>query len=496
MNTLAVVGYILLVIYLISLVFITLFCLMQLFLLLRYLSGRHGNRFEDSKPEMAIPAFPMVTIQLPIFNEKFVVERLIDQVIQMDYPKDRLEIHVLDDSTDETILLSKAKVAHYQTLGYNIACITRKDRVGYKAGALKNGMDYASGAFIAIFDADFLPEPDFLNKTIRAFDDHEIGVVQTRWAHLNQSYSLLTELQALQLNVHFTVEQKGRYKAGYMLQFNGTAGIWRTECIHDAGGWEADTLTEDLDLSYRAQMKGWKIKYMEEVTTPSELPVDINGLKSQQFRWMKGGAETAVKMLAKVWRSNIQWYQKVHATHHLLSSSIFIFVFLISILSFPVLFMVDYLNLGIQYFSVFLVSLLAIIVVYFVANVQVAWPKTNKLRMMVKFLCLFPIFLSVSMALSLHNAWAVVQGFIGKKTSFVRTPKYGITNQKKQHLSKAYFSKKLDWIVFFETLLLLYFLIAAYTAITTHKQDFLILHLMLVIGYSILLIYAVRAKIS
>ncbi|MBK9735611.1 MAG: glycosyltransferase [Saprospiraceae bacterium] len=247
----------------------------------------------------------VVTIQLPVYNEKYVIERLIDNIIKLDYPKDRMEIHILDDSTDETKTIVQKKVSYYKKSGYNIDYFNRHERTGFKAGALKDGMKMAKGEFIAIFDADFLPRPNFLRLTLPSFDDPKIGVVQTRWEHINQSYSLLTELQAFQLNVHFTVEQKGRYQAGYMLQFNGTAGIWRSSCIIDAGGWEADTLTEDLDLSYRAQMKGWHIKYLEHVTAPAELPAEINGLKSQQFRWMKGGAETAKKMLPRVWDSKI-----------------------------------------------------------------------------------------------------------------------------------------------------------------------------------------------
>ena len=282
----ATIANILLGLYVIALIYIMVFCLMQFHLLYHY--GKNAEvssqDFEDTKDE----DLPFVTIQLPIYNELYVVERLVDNIAKFDYPKDKYEIHILDDSTDETMQIALAKVEEYKAKGFNIEHITRSNRVGYKAGALKEGTKFAKGKFLAIFDADFLPNPDFLRQTIPHFSDEKVGVVQTRWEHINEDYSLITRLQAFQLNVHFTVEQMGRYNADYLLQFNGTAGIWRRECITDAGGWEADTLTEDLDLSYRAQFKGWKITFLEDITSPAELPAEMNGLKSQQHRWMKG----------------------------------------------------------------------------------------------------------------------------------------------------------------------------------------------------------------
>ena len=325
----ATIANILLGLYVVALIYIMVFCLMQFHLLYHYRKNAEvsSEDFEDTNDE----DLPFVTIQLPIYNELYVVERLIDNIAKFDYPKDKYEIHILDDSTDETVQIALAKVEEYKAKGFNIEHITRSNRVGYKAGALKEGTKFAKGKFLAIFDADFLPNPDFLRQTIPHFADEKVGVVQTRWEHINEDYSLITRLQAFQLNVHFTVEQMGRYNADYLLQFNGTAGIWRRECITDAGGWEADTLTEDLDLSYRAQFKGWKITFLEDITSPAELPAEMNGLKSQQHRWMKGGAETAVKLLPTVWKSNISLGQKIHATSHLLSSSIFLFVFFIGI---------------------------------------------------------------------------------------------------------------------------------------------------------------------
>lgn len=496
MNVLVILGYIFFCIYAVSLTYITLFCLMQLHLLYRYFYGKYGFTIAKKSLPSSYNSVPFVTVQLPVYNEKYVVERLIDNIVLLDYPKDKFEIHVLDDSTDDTRVITQRKVDEYQNKGFNIKLITRTDRTGYKAGALKEGMEKAKGEFIAIFDADFLPRPDFLRLTLPSFSEPDVGVVQTRWEHINQNYSLLTELQAFQLNVHFTVEQKGRYNAGYMLQFNGTAGIWRKSCITDAGGWEADTLTEDLDLSYRAQMKGWKIKYMEDVTSPSELPAEINGLKSQQFRWMKGGAETARKMLPKVWSSGISLNNKIQATVHLLSSSIFIFVFLMGVFSFPLLFLIDPLGLDTGKFSIFFASLLAIILVYYVANVEVAWPKENKIKMVVKFIFLFPVFLALSMGLAFHNSLAVIQGFWGQKSSFVRTPKYGIRKKNDDVVKSIYFSRKLNNVAIGEGILSAYFFIALYFGWQFDMKEFFALHILLAFGYLILFAYAVQSKFS
>ena len=492
-----IAGYFILVVYLISLIFITIFCLMQLHLLYRYYNKKlTSSKRSTSHTFMEEPNLPFITIQLPIFNEKYVVERLIDNVLLLDYPRDKYEVQVLDDSTDDTINITMAKVAHYKSLGFNIECLTRLDRSGYKAGALKAATTSAKGEFIVIFDADFLPNPDFLKLTIPAFQDPKIGVVQTRWEHLNQHYSLLTEMQAFQLNVHFTIEQKGRYEAEYLLQFNGTAGIWRKSCIDDAGGWEADTLTEDLDLSYRAQLKGWKIKYLEDVTAPAELPAEINGLKSQQFRWMKGGAETAKKMLPKVWTSGISWTKKTQATVHLLSSSVFIFVFLLGVFSVPLLFFINPMGIKPESFTVFLLSLLSIIIVYFAANVGKAWPRENKLKMILKFFLLFPVFLALSMGLAFHNSLAVMQGWLGKQSAFIRTPKYGANGKSTSIAKKSYFSQKMDWVSVGEGLLSLYFLGALYIAWAYDMKEFVAMHVLLAVGYLILFGYAIRSKFA
>ncbi|HKK78015.1 MAG TPA: glycosyltransferase, partial [Phaeodactylibacter sp.] len=411
------------------------------------------------------------------------------------YPKERYEIHILDDSTDETVDITRRKVEEYRAKGYRIEQIRRADRKGFKAGALRYGMQKAKGEFLAIFDADFLPRPDFLKATIPYFQDQKVGVVQTRWEHINQDYSLITKLQALQLNVHFTVEQVGRMSGDYMLQFNGTAGVWRRETIDDAGGWEADTLTEDLDLSIRAQLNGWKIYYREEVGSPAELPAEMNSFKSQQFRWMKGGAETAKKMLPTVWKSDLSFSKKFHTTVHLLASTIFVFVFITGVFSVPLLFLLgDLIELGFSknFFAYFLVGLLSIIAVYYVANVQAPVHKESFGKALFKFLFLFPLFLALSMGLSLHNTVAVLQGYQGKKSPFVRTPKFNIKSLRDNFNKRKYLSHKLSWTTVLEGVMALYFAAAVVGGIYIQNTTFIVFHLMLALGYGAIFYYTLR----
>lgn len=488
-----ILGIFIFVIYFLCLVYISFYCLMQFHLLVKYRKARKSSRSGCSVEKADWDDYPFITIQLPIFNEYYVVERLIDNICALDYPRERFEIHVLDDSTDETVNLSRAKAEAYADKGFQIQVITREARTGYKAGALRDAMPYAKGEFIAIFDADFLPNPDFLKKTLPYFKDKRVGVVQTRWGHINQSYSLITELQAFQLNVHFTVEQKGREQGNYLLQFNGTAGVWRRHTIEDAGGWEADTLTEDLDLSYRAQLKDWKIVYLEDVCSPAELPSEMIGLKSQQYRWMKGGAETARKLLPQVWSSkNLSLSQKVLASSHLLASSVFLFVFLLGLFSVPLLFVFNPLNQDMELMSFFLVSLIAIIAVYYVANVEAAWDKENKLKSIFKFIVIFPAFLAMSMGLSLHNSIAVVQGYLGRKSAFVRTPKFNIKSLRDSFRKKKYRQSKISWLTAWEGILAIYFLMAFVYGIFKGDGSLLIFHFLLFAGYSSIFYYSIK----
>ena len=487
-----IVAYIVVGLYTLALTYITFYCLIQLHLLLKY--GRRRNIKYSHTPEPVFTGreLPSVTIQLPLFNERFVAERLIDNIVAMDYPQDKLQIQILDDSTDDTQEVCRKKVEEYRQKGIHIEYVHRTDRAGYKAGALRDGLATATGEFIAIFDADFLPHRDFLLQTLPYFEDEKVGVVQTRWDHINGDYSIITRLQAFQLNVHFTIEQSGRQSGNYFLQFNGTAGVWRRKTIEDAGGWEADTLTEDLDLSYRAQLKGWKIRYRQDVVSPAELPAEMNGLKSQQFRWMKGGAENARKLIPAVIRSSIPFSQKIHAITHLLSSSIFLVVFVLAVLSVPTLFLVSTIHLDMRNYWVFLVGILSVALVYFVANSDTTWQDIPVLKRIGLFILIFPLFLSLSMGLSLHNSIAVIQGYRGKKSAFVRTPKFNIRQIQDSFKKGAYTAAKISGTTVIEGLLALYFLSAIVLGIAEGKTSFLIYHVMLMIGFGGIFLYTVR----
>lgn len=487
-----IVGYVLLGGYTVALCYVTIYCLMQFHLLYHYSKHHSKDKLDELKDPGLDSNLPFVTIQLPIYNEKYVIERLIDNIADLDYPKKKFEIHILDDSNDETLKIVERKVQEYKGKGFNIEQVLREKRTGFKAGALRDAMDRVKGEFIAIFDADFLPNRDFLKKTIPHFKDEKVGVVQTRWEHINQEYSLITKLQAFQLNVHFSVEQQGRESADYMLQFNGTAGVWRKETIESAGGWEADTLTEDLDLSYRAQLKGWKIHFLEELGSPAELPAEMNGLKSQQFRWMKGGAETAKKILPSVWNSDLGFIKKIHASLHLMNSSVFLFVFLLGVFSVPLLFFTKVLHMNSNIYSLFLIGLISIVFVYFVANNNVYNKKGGKITSIIRFVLLFPVFLALSMGLSLHNSVAVLQGLFGKKTAFVRTPKLNIKTLSDKMVVSNYLKYKISFITILEGLLAFYFLFGVYTGIRTGENIFLIFHLLLFFGYAAIFFYSIK----
>jgi cellulose synthase/poly-beta-1,6-N-acetylglucosamine synthase-like glycosyltransferase len=427
--------------------------------------------------------YPLVTIQLPIYNEQYVANRLIDNIVQLDYPLDRFEIQVLDDSTDDTSALIARKVQYYQTQKIQIVHIQRKNRTGFKAGALRDALPQATGAFIAIFDADFLPKSNFLKQMLPYFENPKVGVVQGRWEHINDDYSLLTRIQALQLNVHFTIEQVGRQNGNFLLQFNGTAGLWRRTAIEDAGGWEADTLTEDLDLSYRAQLRGWQIEYVEKVGVPSELPVEMNGLKAQQFRWMKGGAENARKLLRKVWQQPFSMARKIHATQHLLASSIFLMLFLASITSLPLLYFFPKIGFS-RFFFYFVYSSFGIFfLLILTANLKENIRKKSFWIILLEIMVVFPFFMLMMSGLCWHNAIAVLEGLLGKKSDFVRTPKYDIRIMGDMFHQKSYITKYPPISTFVEGVLAILFLGAAIWGVNHGVTVFWLFHLNLGVGF-------------
>lgn len=479
---------VIIVVYTIALTLIFIYALAQLNLLSNYLKAQKKQsqavKFDFSNPNN----IPFVSIQLPVYNEMYVMERLLENISKMDYPKDKLEIQVLDDSTDESLELTQKLVKQLKLSGVNIVHIHRTKRTGFKAGALKEGLKVAKGEFIAIFDADFLPRPNWLKETIPYFKDENIGVVQTRWSHLNRNHSVLTKIQAFALDAHFTLEQVGRNSKSHFINFNGTAGVWRKTCILEAGNWEGDTLTEDLDLSYRAQLKNWKFKYLEDVETPAELPMAISAARSQQFRWNKGGAENFRKMAWKLVKNKrISAKTKAHGLLHLLNSTMFLNIFIVAVLSIPMLYIKNEYESLKPYFyvmSFFVVSSIIFFVCYWFMYKKIYG---NSLKDFIEYLGMFFTFFSIAMGFSLHNSVAVLEGHFGKRSDFVRTPKFNINSLSDSWKNNKYLSKKIPIYVLFEGLLTLYFGFGMYSAFVVGNQggDFGLFpfHLMLFLGF-------------
>ena len=488
------------VLYTISLLLIFMYSLAQLNLLFNYLSSKKvkddSPKFDLSNPD----EIPCITIQLPVYNEMYVMERLLDNIAKIDYPKDKLEIQVLDDSTDETVETTLKHVQQLQSTGLDIKHITRADRKGFKAGALKEGLEIAKGSIIAIFDSDFLPQKDWLKHTIPYFKDEAIGVVQTRWGHINRNYSILTRIQAFALDAHFTLEQVGRNSKGHFINFNGTAGLWRKTCIIDAGNWEGDTLTEDLDLSYRAQLKNWKFKYLEDVETPAELPIVISAARSQQFRWNKGGAENFRKMMGRVIKSkNITAKTKVHGLLHLLNSTMFLNVLIVGVLSIPMLYIKnEYAHLRPYFYvmSFFVMSTIIFFICYWFMYKNIYG---SGFKNFIKYIGMFFVFFSIAMGFSLHNSIAVLEGHWGKKSEFVRTPKFNISKYKDNWKNNKYMKRTISIHVIFEGVLMLYFGFGMYSAFIVGNQggDFGLFpfHLMLFIGFGYVFFKSIASKV-
>ncbi len=475
--------------YAISLIVIFLYSLAQVHLVYHYL--KNEDKTDEKEGDETLKFHAKVTVQLPIYNERYVIKRLLNAVSKFNWPKQKLEIQVLDDSTDDTSAIIATKVEELQNKEFNIKHIQRNSREGYKAGALQYGLKRAKGKFIVIFDADFVPGKNFLKKTVPHFKNKKIGMVQTCWTHLNKKYSLLTCMQAFALDAHFSIEQKGRNSAGYFMNFNGTAGVWRKSCIEESGGWQHDTLTEDLDLSYRAQLKGWKFKYLEEVKTPAELPVAISAIKSQQHRWMKGAAESARKHLSRLWKSDASFLKKIQGSSHLMGSGIFIFILLLSVLSVPLLWVKNIDPSLAQFFiiaSFFSIGLFGWILFY---GTSFKDEGSSKFTKTIRFITLFPLFLSLSMAFSLNNTMAVLKGYARKASPFIRTPKFNITNSSGNWSNNKYLFSKLNVSSFVEGLLALYFLGGIFLAFIVNDFGLLPFHLMLFFGFGAVFGYSV-----
>jgi cellulose synthase/poly-beta-1,6-N-acetylglucosamine synthase-like glycosyltransferase len=403
---------------------------------------------------------PHVTVQLPIYNEMYVVERLIDAVCNIEYPKERFEIQVLDDSTDETQQIARAVVERYQNKGINIGYLHRENRYGFKAGALAEGLSRARGEFIAIFDADFIPSPEILQKTIHYFTNPEIGMVQVRWGHINSEYSLLTKIQSIMLDGHFVIEHSARNRSGRFFNFNGTAGVWRREAIATSGGWQHDTLTEDLDLSYRAQLKGWKFIFVPDVLAPAEVPVEINSFKSQQHRWAKGSIQTARKILPVVMRSKLPWTIKVEAFFHLSNNISYLLMLILSMFTLPSLiirYQKGWQNIMILDLPIFLIGTLSVLSFYILSQKEIYDDWILRIRYI-------PLLMSLGIGLSVNNSKAVLEALFGYQTDFKRTPKYCIEKNSDHWQHKKYRVTK-SAVALIELVFAMYFGLTIYYAL-------------------------------
>jgi len=440
----------------------------------RHIKPIPERRFAESE-------LPRITVQLPLFNEMYVAERLLESVTRLDYPRHLLEIQVLDDSIDETTKIAEAAVEKHKQQGFDIQYIHREDRTGFKAGALENGMRTAKGQFVAIFDADFLPKPDCLRQMVDYFTDERIGMVQMRWSHINANYSLLTQIQEVLLDGHFVVEQTSRNRTGAFFNFNGTAGMWRREAIEWSGGWQHDTLTEDTDLSFRAQLMGWKFVYLLDEDAPAELPVEINAFKTQQRRWAKGLAQVGLKLMPRLWKHpQLTFQQKVELFFRLFGNCASMLIIVLSLLHIPVLivrfnqglFHMMLLDLPLMIFATFsVVSFYGTAILYRYPN--------EKWR-----LCLIPLAMAIGIGLVFSNARAVLEALFGVKSGFVRTPKYNIESRKDNWLKAAMrYRRKRGLLPYLELAFALYFVFAVYYAFRSNIYATIPFLLIFLLGY-------------
>src|SRR5246500_2911792 len=467
----------LLIPYFVVLILLASYGLHRYILVYLYYKNRKNH---TSEPAARFEALPRVTVQLPMFNEQFVAERLIESVCKLKYPREKLDIQVLDDSTDETVEVGRDLVERYAALGHPITYHHRTKREGFKAGALAEGMQTSKGEFIAIFDADFTPPEDFLLKVIHHFTDPKIGMVQTRWTHINRNYSFLTEVEAILLDGHFVLEHSGRARSGVFFNFNGTAGMWRRKAIEEAGGWQHDTLTEDTDLSYRAQLKGWKFIYLQEVECPAELPVEMTAFKTQQARWAKGLIQVSKKILPKVFASDASRHQKVEAFYNLTATLSYPLMILLSVLLMPAMiirfyqgwFQMLYIDL-----PLFLASTFSISSFYLVSQRELfpkTWPRA---------LLYLPFLMALGIGLTITNTKAVLEALIGQQSPFARTPKYGVESKKQKVGAKSKYRRRLGWIPWAELLIGSYFALTVYYALDNENYITVPFLLLFVIGY-------------
>jgi cellulose synthase/poly-beta-1,6-N-acetylglucosamine synthase-like glycosyltransferase len=439
---------------------------------------KHRKKATTGPPRRSEPR-PPVTIQLPLYNERYVVERLIDEVVKMDYPRELLQIQVLDDSTDDTAPFAEALVERYRNMGYPIEYHHRTNRDGYKAGALQEGLKTATGELVAIFDADFCPPPEFLDRTVDFFSDPKVGVVQTRWSYLNRDYNFLTEVEAMLLDGHFILEHGARSRAGLFFNFNGTAGILRKAMIDDAGGWQHDTLTEDSDLSYRAQLKGWRFVYLPGLDCPSELPVEMHGFQVQQARWAKGLTQVAKKLLPSLLKADIPKRVKAEAFMHLTPNISYPLMIVISALMLPVMIVRFY--MGVWHMLLIDVALIAAsfwsISAFYVVAQRELHPNNWK-----RSILMLPMLMATGVALTIVNTRAVLEALFGVQTAFARTPKYAL-GDRAVNLEVKKYRRRSGWLPYAELLVGTYFLGTVVFAIETFNYLSIPFLALFVFGY-------------
>ena len=438
-----------------------------------------NRKNRTTEPMTHFDELPRVTVQLPIYNEQFVVDRLVDAICRLEYPKDKLDIQLLDDSTDETRSVAEGVVERYAALGHPITYIHRTNREGFKAGALQNGMQTCNGEFIAIFDADFVPPEDWLLRVIHHFAQPKIGMVQTRWTHLNRNYSFLTEVEAILLDGHFILEHGGRSRSNVFFNFNGTAGMWRRQAIEEAGGWQHDTLTEDTDLSYRAQLKGWQFKYVQDIECPAELPIEMTAFKTQQARWAKGLIQTSKKVLPMVFRSDARWRIKMEAWYHLTANISYPLMIVLSVLLLPAMIIRSFggwFQMLLIDLPLFLVSTFSISSFYLVSQKELfpkKWPRA--------FLYL-PFLMSLGIGLTITNTRAVMEALFGIQSSFKRTPKYRVQTKFDKALGQKY-RRRLGIVPWMELSIGGYFFLTCVYAYNSENYWTIPFLLLFVIGY-------------
>ena len=451
---------------------------------LYYRNRKNAAKWSESPARFPEGELPFVTIQLPIFNEQFVIHRLIDACCKLDYPRDRFEIQLLDDSTDETVDVARGIVEQYAA-GFNglppqpIYYVHRENRYGFKAGALDAGLNSARGEFVAIFDADFVPPRDWVMKVIHHFAEPGIGMVQTRWTHLNRNYSFLTQVEAILLDGHFVLEHGGRSRAGVFFNFNGTAGMWRRKVIGEAGGWQHDTLTEDTDLSYRAQLIGWKFKYLQDVECPAELPIEMTAFKTQQARWAKGLIQTGKKILPRILKSDAPWHTKLEAWYHLTANLSYPLMIVLSTLLMPAMIIRSYqgwVQMMLIDFPLFMASTMSVSSFYLVSQKELyprRWYRT--------FIYL-PCLMALGVGLSVTNTKAVLEALFGIKSAFARTPKYSVKKKGEKSQAQKY-RKRLGFIPWIELAIGCYFAFTVWYAVTSENYFTVPFLLLFVFGY-------------